>query len=89
MRNAFYSSSLLKKYNKAYELMGTVNNEIINRYDVFKQFMLNEKFVEQNIIFVKDDSPRNAQELLYESPLKSHHPFGNSLLSILNISYSV
>lgn len=82
MRNAFYSSSLPKKYNKEYELMGTVNNEIINRYDAFKQFMLNEKFVEQNIIFVKDDSPRNAQELLYESPLKSHHPFGNSLLSI-------
>ena len=62
--------------------MGTINNDIINHLDAFMRFMQNEKYVEQKIIQIKDDSPRNATELLYESPMQSQHPFGNSSLSI-------
>lgn len=62
--------------------MGAINEEIKNNYDNYVQFIYNEKYIEERVILVKEINPNNIKELIYQTPIMSKHPFGNTKLLI-------
>lgn len=63
-------------------VMGSINIDILNNFDHYVEFLSNEKFVDKDVILVKEKKPNNRKELCFQSPIMSDYPFGNTELLI-------
>ena len=62
--------------------MGAINLDILKNYNQYEEYICNEKFVDKDVILVKEKKPNNRKELFFQSTIISDHPFGNSELLI-------